>query len=76
MYFIIIIKVFVLTKWGCLANVFIILKEIHDTVSLIQITLSYDAQHLSKATRDTAAIYLACGVDTSKVSNFLSPYIE
>lgn len=59
---------------GCLANVFIILKEIHDAESLIQITLSYDAQHLSKATRDTAAIYLACGVDTSKVSNFLFPF--
>lgn len=33
----------------------------------LQITLPYDAQQLSKATRDTAALYLACGVDTSKV---------
>lgn len=32
-----------------------------------QITLPYDAQQLSKATRDTAALYLACGVDPSKV---------
>ena len=32
-----------------------------------QITLPYDTQQLHKATRDTAAIYLACGVDTSKV---------
>ena len=32
-----------------------------------QITLPYETQQLFKATRDTAAIYLACGVDTSKV---------
>lgn len=61
---------------GCLANVFIILKEIHDAESLIQITLSYDAQHLSKATRDTAAIYLACGVDTSKASVFVQSHVR
>lgn len=33
----------------------------------IQITLPYDALELSKATKNMAAIYLACGVDTSKV---------
>ena len=33
----------------------------------MQITLSYDTQQLSKATRNTAAIYVACRVDTSKV---------
>ncbi|KAK1290136.1 hypothetical protein QJS10_CPB18g01012 [Acorus calamus] len=35
-------------------------------VDLHAITLPYDAPQLSKATRSTAAIYLACGVDTSK----------
>ena len=34
---------------------------------ILQITLPYDTQQLSKATRSTAAIYLACGVDPSKV---------
>ena len=33
----------------------------------LQITLPYEAPLLSKATRSTAAIYLACGVDSSKV---------
>lgn len=33
----------------------------------LQITLPYETQQLSKATRDTAAIYLACGIDISKV---------
>ncbi|KAF3772685.1 Tryptophan--tRNA ligase [Nymphaea thermarum] len=32
----------------------------------MEITLPYEAPQLSKATRETAAIYLACGVDTSK----------
>ncbi|KAL6530752.1 Tryptophan--tRNA ligase, chloroplastic/mitochondrial [Orobanche gracilis] len=35
-------------------------------VDLHAITLPYDTQQLSKATKDTAALYLACGVDTSK----------
>jgi len=40
---------------------------------ILQITLPYDTQQLSKATRSTAAIYLACGVDPSKVlCNFFS----
>lgn len=34
---------------------------------LSQITLPYDPQELSRVTRETAAIYIACGVDTSKV---------
>ena len=33
----------------------------------LQITLPYEATQLSKATRSTAAIYLACGIDSSKV---------
>lgn len=35
--------------------------------SVLQITLPYETQQLSRATRETAAIYLACGIDTSKV---------
>ncbi|KAH9761335.1 Tryptophanyl-tRNA synthetase [Citrus sinensis] len=35
-------------------------------VDLHAITLPYDTQQLSKATRETAAIYLACGIDNSK----------
>uniref|UniRef100_A0A2N9FEJ7 Tryptophanyl-tRNA synthetase n=1 Tax=Fagus sylvatica TaxID=28930 RepID=A0A2N9FEJ7_FAGSY len=42
----------------------------------LQITLPYDAQQLSKATRDTAAIYLACGVDTSKASVFVQSHVR
>lgn len=38
----------------------------------IKITLPYDAPDLAKSTRSTAALYLACGVDTSKVIYLLS----
>ncbi|KAK7267573.1 hypothetical protein RIF29_20251 [Crotalaria pallida] len=41
----------------------------------LQITLPYDdIQQLSKSTRSTAAIYLACGVDPSKV--YLNFFLE
>ncbi|PWA69074.1 tryptophan--tRNA ligase [Artemisia annua] len=36
-------------------------------VDLHAITLPYDVQQLSKATRDTATLYLACGIDTSQL---------
>ncbi|MFS8009889.1 putative tryptophan--tRNA ligase [Helianthus anomalus] len=45
-------------------------------VDLHAITLPYDVQQLSKATRDTAALYLACGVDTSKASVFVQSHVE
>lgn len=38
------------------------------TFCYLQITLPYDTQQLAKATKDTAALYLACGVDTSEVN--------
>lgn len=41
-----------------------------------QITLQYEAQQLLKATRDTAAIYLACGVDPSKASVFVQSHVR
>lgn len=64
---------------GAIKN-WISLQNTYDTlffiVDLHAITLSYDAQHLSKATRDTAAIYLACGVDTSKASVFVQSHVR
>ncbi|KAF5743223.1 tryptophan--tRNA ligase mitochondrial [Tripterygium wilfordii] len=45
-------------------------------VDLHAITLPYDTQQLSKATRDTAALYLACGIDTSKASVFVQSHVR
>lgn len=44
-------------------------------VDLHAITLPYDIQQLSKATKETAAIYLACGVDVSKASVFVQSHV-
>ncbi|TYJ29904.1 hypothetical protein E1A91_A06G098700v1 [Gossypium mustelinum] len=56
------------------------LQNSYDTlffiVDLHAITLPYDTQQLSKATRNTAAIYLACGVDTSKASVFVQSHVR
>nr|POE61948.1 tryptophan--trna ligase, chloroplastic/mitochondrial [Quercus suber] len=64
---------------GAIKN-WISLQNSYDTlffiVDLHAITLPYDAQQLSKATRDTAAIYLACGVDTSKASVFVQSHVR
>ncbi|KAH7523559.1 hypothetical protein FEM48_Zijuj06G0024900 [Ziziphus jujuba var. spinosa] len=64
---------------GAIKN-WVSLQNTYDTlffiVDLHAITLPYDAQKLSKATRDTAAIYLACGVDTSKASVFLQSHVR
>ncbi|TXG61977.1 hypothetical protein EZV62_013340 [Acer yangbiense] len=64
---------------GAIKN-WITLQNSYDTlffiVDLHAITLPYDAQQLSKATRDTAAIYLACGVDTSKASVFVQSHVR
>ncbi|KAH8513050.1 hypothetical protein H0E87_006377 [Populus deltoides] len=45
-------------------------------VDLHAITLPYDTKELSKATRDTAAIYLACGIDASKASVFVQSHVH
>lgn len=45
-------------------------------VDLHAITLPYDASQLSKATRDTAAIYLACGVNLSRGSIFVQSHVR
>ncbi|XVE97602.1 hypothetical protein REPUB_Repub03eG0033500 [Reevesia pubescens] len=64
---------------GAIKN-WIALQNSYDTlffiVDLHAITLPYDAQQLSKATRNTAAIYLACGVDTSKASVFVQSHVR
>ncbi|XP_042992455.1 tryptophan--tRNA ligase, chloroplastic/mitochondrial isoform X4 [Carya illinoinensis] len=51
------------------------LGAIKNWISL-QITLPYETQQLSKATKDTAAIYLACGVDASKASVFVQSHVR
>uniref|UniRef100_A0A0E0N2A8 tryptophan--tRNA ligase n=2 Tax=Oryza TaxID=4527 RepID=A0A0E0N2A8_ORYRU len=45
-------------------------------VDLHAITLPYEAPQLSKATRSTAAIYLACGIDSSKASIFVQSHVR
>lgn len=64
---------------GAIKN-WILLQDTYETlffiVDLHAITLPYDAVQLSKATRSTAAIYLACGVDTSKASVFVQSHVR
>ncbi|BAD87909.1 putative tryptophanyl-tRNA synthetase [Oryza sativa Japonica Group] len=54
---------------GAIKN-WVSLQDLYETlffiVDLHAITLPYEAPQLSKATRSTAAIYLACGIDSSK----------
>ncbi|GAY60553.1 hypothetical protein CUMW_202920 [Citrus unshiu] len=50
-------------NWIALQNSY---ETLFFIVDLHAITLPYDTQQLSKATRETAAIYLACGIDNSK----------
>ncbi|GLJ30610.1 hypothetical protein SUGI_0606110 [Cryptomeria japonica] len=45
-------------------------------VDLHAITLPYDAEQLSKATRDTAALYMACGIDVSKACIFVQSHVQ
>ncbi|XP_057519054.1 tryptophan--tRNA ligase, chloroplastic/mitochondrial [Amaranthus tricolor] len=45
-------------------------------VDLHAITLPFETQQLSKATRNTAAIYLACGIDISKSSVFIQSHVR
>ncbi|KAK4276973.1 hypothetical protein QN277_015054 [Acacia crassicarpa] len=56
------------------------LQNTYDTlyfiVDLHAITLPYDTQQLSRTTRETAAIYLACGIDTSKASVFVQSHVR
>ncbi|KAK7351507.1 hypothetical protein VNO77_11022 [Canavalia gladiata] len=65
--------------FGAIKN-WVALQNLYDTlffiVDLHAITLPYDTQQLSKATRSTAAIYLACGVDPSKASVFVQSHVR
>ncbi|KAG5031139.1 hypothetical protein JHK82_014752 [Glycine max] len=65
--------------FGAIKN-WVALQNVYDTlffiVDLHAITLPYDTQQLSKATRSTAAIYLACGVDPSKASVFVQSHVR
>ncbi|KAG6783021.1 hypothetical protein POTOM_012451 [Populus tomentosa] len=56
-------------------NEHVLLLE-RDFLLNFQITLPYDTKELSKATRDTAAIYLACGIDASKASVFVQSHVH
>ncbi|XP_058074176.1 tryptophan--tRNA ligase, chloroplastic/mitochondrial isoform X1 [Magnolia sinica] len=60
-------------NWTLLQNTY---ETLFFIVDLHAITLPYDAKQLSKATRDTAAIYLACGIDPSKASVFVQSHVH
>ncbi|XP_065850697.1 tryptophan--tRNA ligase, chloroplastic/mitochondrial [Euphorbia lathyris] len=60
-------------NWIALQNTY---ETLFFIVDLHAITLPYETQQLSRATRDTAAIYLACGVDTSKASVFVQSHVR
>ncbi|KAL9440280.1 hypothetical protein AB3S75_019024 [Citrus x aurantiifolia] len=60
-------------NWIALQNSY---ETLFFIVDLHAITLPYDTQQLSKATRETAAIYLACGIDNSKASVFVQSHVR
>ncbi|PIA64666.1 hypothetical protein AQUCO_00100256v1 [Aquilegia coerulea] len=60
-------------NWVSLQNTY---ETLFFIVDLHAITLPYEAQQLAIATRTTAAIYLACGVDTSKASVFVQSHVR
>jgi len=64
---------------GAIKN-WVSLQDTYETfffiVDLHAITLPYDSKELSKSTRSTAAIYLACGIDPLKASVFVQSHIR
>ncbi|RZC81722.1 hypothetical protein C5167_044304 [Papaver somniferum] len=60
-------------NWITLQNTY---ETLFFIVDLHAITLPYEPKQLSEATRSTAAIYLACGVDTSKSSVFVQSHVR
>ncbi|KQK09682.1 tryptophan--tRNA ligase, chloroplastic/mitochondrial [Brachypodium distachyon] len=64
---------------GAIKN-WVALQDLYETfffiVDLHAITLPYEAPQLSKSTRSTAAIYLACGIDSSKASIFVQSHVR
>ncbi|KAG9449102.1 hypothetical protein H6P81_009067 [Aristolochia fimbriata] len=65
--------------FGAIKN-WVSLQDSYETfffiVDLHAITLPYDTQELAKATKATAALYLACGVDTDKASVFVQSHVR
>ncbi|XP_043725061.1 tryptophan--tRNA ligase, chloroplastic/mitochondrial isoform X6 [Telopea speciosissima] len=51
------------------------LGAIKNWISL-QITLEHDVKQLATSTKSTAAIYMACGVDTTKASVFVQSHVR
>ncbi|KAG0456240.1 hypothetical protein HPP92_024028 [Vanilla planifolia] len=64
---------------GAIRN-WVLLQETYETLFFIAdlhaITLPYAVPQFAEATRNTAAIYLACGVDTSKASVFVQSHVH
>eukprot|EP00252_Welwitschia_mirabilis_P011010 TRINITY_DN2477_c0_g1_i2.p1 TRINITY_DN2477_c0_g1~~TRINITY_DN2477_c0_g1_i2.p1 ORF type:complete len:404 (-),score=76.29 TRINITY_DN2477_c0_g1_i2:344-1555(-) len=63
---------------GAIKN-WVSLQDTYETmffiVDLHAITMPYNADQLSKATKDTAALYIACGIDTSKSIIFVQSHV-
>ncbi|KAG7642070.1 unnamed protein product [Arabidopsis thaliana] len=63
---------------GAIKN-WVALQDTYETLFIIvdhhAITLPYDTRQLGKATTDTAALYLACGIDVSKASVFVQSHV-
>jgi tryptophanyl-tRNA synthetase len=49
---------------------------VYCVLSLVQITLAHNAEELARATRTSAAIYIACGIDPSKASIFVQSHVQ
>ncbi|CAM6101722.1 unnamed protein product [Calypogeia fissa] len=64
---------------GAIKN-WVALQDVHDTlffvVDLHAITLPHDPRELLKATKKSAAMYIACGVDPSKASIFVQSHVQ
>lgn len=56
------------------------LQEQYETfflvVDLHAITIAHNVEELSKATRNSAAMYIACGIDPSKASIFVQSHVQ
>lgn len=60
-------------NWTSLQNAY---ETLFFIVDLHAITLPFDALDLSRVTKETAAIYMACGIDTSKASIFVQSHVR
>ncbi|KAJ7527471.1 hypothetical protein O6H91_16G056100 [Diphasiastrum complanatum] len=64
---------------GAIKN-WVLLQELYETlffvVDLHAITLPHNPEELSKVTRSSAAMYIACGIDPSKASIFVQSHVQ